>query len=308
MSGNRRLFRASGGWRGLVGVLLVVVGCARPPSEAVERGDRYQGSGQVDAALAEYKLALRQRGEDAEVLLRLGTAYAERGEVEASLRYLERLVAVDSTYAFQAAAALANAARVARDRGALDNMARALEPVEALGIGLIPVDLRLSLARYYAEISDYGRALPLLLATAEEDSLAGDARYETARAFQELGACREALTYFEGFLGSTAARRADRSGARWQYGTCLFAVAEQEREEGDPRSARDFLDRLIEQGVPRTLLDRAHFARGEIRLAEGDEEGAEADYRAVLRLNPARSGPLVQMADERIREIRYRYR
>ncbi len=273
----------------------------------MDRGDRLYGAGEIDAALAEYKLALRQRGEDPDVLLRLGSAYGERGEVEAGLRYLRRLIAQDSAYRYQVAAELANAARVARDRGALDNMARAMEPVVAQGLGLVPGDLRLSLARYYADLSDYGRALPLYLTAGEADSLPGTAYYETARAFQELGGCREALGYFERFLQARVAGQTDRSAARWQYGNCLFAVAEQEMDDGRSTSARKHLDILIEQGVPRTLLDRAHFARGEIQLAGAETEAAEKDFLAVLELNPARSGPLVQMAEERLREIRYGY-
>ena len=77
--------------------------------------------------------------------------------------------------------------------------------------------------------------------------------------------------------------------------------------EGEKKAAREYLDQLIEQGVPRTLLDRAHFERGEILLARGAYEEAEIDFLAVLELNPARSGPLVGMAEERIREIRYGY-
>ena len=64
---------------------------------------------------------------------------------------------------------------------------------------------------------------------------------------------------------------------------------------------------LIAQGVPRTLLDRAHLDRGELLLARGAYQEAESDFLAVLELNPARSGPLVAMAEERIREIRYGY-
>jgi tetratricopeptide (TPR) repeat protein len=281
------------------------VACSGAPREALERGDLLYGAGQTDAAVAEYKLALRQRGEEPAVLLRLGNVYGDQGEVEAGLRYLRRLMELDSTYRYQAAAELANAARVARDRGALDNMARAMQPVEALGLGMVPADLRLSMARYYASLSDYGRALPLYLAAAEGDSLPDAADYETARAFQELGGCREALAYFESYLETRGLEQSDRSTARWQYGTCLFAVAEQAVARGRRRSARTYLDLLIEQGVPRTLLDRAHFSRGEILLAGGEIEEAERAFLAVLRLNPARSGPLVQMAEERLRKIRF---
>jgi tetratricopeptide (TPR) repeat protein len=130
---------------------------------------------------------------------------------------------------------------------------------------------------------------------------------ETARTFQELGGCREALGYFESYLARGGSAGTDRSGVRWQYGNCLFSVAEEELREGKERSAQAHLEVLIDQGVPRTLLDRAHFERGEILLARGAYEEAQSDFLAVLELNPARSGPLVAMAEDRIREIRYGY-
>ena len=291
----------------LAALLLLSAACGGSPDDAVERGDRLYGSGQTDAAIAEYRLALRQRGDEPEVLLRLGGAYGEKGEVEASLRYIRRLLAVDSTYQYQAAAVLSEAARVALERGAPDNMARALAPVEQMGVGLIPPDLRLPLARHYSGLSDHGRALPLYLLAVDGESTSPEVELETARTFQELGGCREALGYFESYLARGGSAGTDRSGVRWQYGNCLFTVAEEDQQRGSTRSAETRLDVLIEQGVPRTLLDRAHFERGELLLARGAYQEAETDFLAVLDLNPARSGPLVAMAEERIREIRYGY-
>jgi tetratricopeptide (TPR) repeat protein len=291
----------------LVALVLLPAACGGSPDDAVERGDRLYGAGQIDAAIAEYRLALRQRGDEPEVLLRLGDAYGEKGEVEAALRHIRRLLAQDSTYRFQAAAVLSKAARVALERGAPDNMARALGPVERMGVGLIPPDLRLSLARHYSGLSDHGRALPLYLGAAEGEVTSAEVELETARTFQELGGCREALGYFESYLARGRSAGTDRSGVRWQYGNCLFVVAEEEQQQGRIRSAEAHLDALIEQGVPRTLLDRAHFDRGEILIGRGAYEEAESDFLAVLELNPARSGPLVAMAEERIREIRYGY-
>ena len=295
-------------WLAILAVFCVApAACRDSPDDAVERGDRLAGAGQIDAAIAEYRLALRQRGDEPEVLLRLGGAYGKRGDVEASLRYVRRLLAEDSTYRYQAAAVLSEAARVALERGAPDNMARALGPVETMGIGLIPPDLRLALARHYSGLSDHGRALPLYLEAAEGGSMSPEVELETARAFQELGGCREALGYFERYLERGGSAGTDRSGVRWQYGNCLFVVAKEERQEGRGRAAEAHLDALIDQGVPRTLLDRAHFERGELLLAQGSYQAAESDFQAVLDLNPARSGPLVAMAEERIREIRYGY-
>ena len=260
-------------------------------------------AGETDAAIAEYKLAIRQEGRTPEILLRLGHAYASEGDVDATLQYLRPLLAVGEEHELQIAAELSEAARVARDRGSPDNMARAMEPVLAMGLGRVPSDLLLPLARYYTDLSDWNRALPLYLAVLEGEDAPNAAVLETARAFQEVGGCREAIGYFERYLEDAA--RGSRAEANWEYGSCLYEVAEADRAQGRPADAVDRLDRMIELGVPRNLLDRAHYNRGEIRMAFGNLEGAETDFVAVLELNPVRSGPLVRLAEERIREIRF---
>ncbi|MFO7587212.1 MAG: tetratricopeptide repeat protein [Gemmatimonadota bacterium] len=292
--------------RPAVALLLVTVplaACGNGGESAVERGDRLLATGSGDAAIAEYKLALRQEGRTPEILLRLGHAYARRADVEEALQYLVPLMASDSSQRTAVAAELSEAARVALDAGSPSNMARALGPVLELGLGYVPQDLRLPLARYHAELSDWGRAAPLYVAAVEDGDVPPGALLETARAFQELGGCREALGWFERFL--ERAGRNERSAALWQYGTCLFEVATADRALGRHGQAEERLRTLIDQGVPRTLLDRAHYARGEIRLGRGELDAAERDFRAVLELNPVRSGPLVRLAEERIREIRY---
>lgn len=300
--------RFAGDLRPLVVLLAaaLLAACGGDEESAVARGDRLLAGGQADAAIAEYKLGLRQEGTTPEILLRLGHAYAGRGDVEEVIQYLLPLLASDSTRREVVAAELSEAARVALEAGSPDNMARALGPVFDLGLGYVPRDLRLPLARYHAGLSDWGRAVPLYVAAVEDGEAPPAALLETARAFQELGGCREALGWFERYLGR--ASRDERAGALWQYGTCLFEVAAADRARGRGDLAAERLGILIEQGVPRTLLDRAHYARGEIRLERGDLDAAEQDFLAVLELNPVRSGPLVRLAEERIREIRYQIR
>jgi tetratricopeptide (TPR) repeat protein len=285
--------------------LVIAAGCNTGPDEALERGDRLLAAGSVDEAIAEYKLALRQRGEDADVLVRLGSAYGRRGEVEAALQYFRRTLEQDSMYRDIVAIELTEAARIARDEGSPDNMARALEMVQPMGTAYLPLDLKLNLAEHYVAVSDYSRALPLYVSALESGETGPDTWLSTARAFQESGGCREGLTYFERYLESPAARRGAGSAARWQYGQCLFEVGEQDRIAGRSAPALKKLDLLIGQGVPRTLLDRAHFSRGEILRRVGNLDAAQLDYQMVLDLNPALTGPLVRVAQERIREIRY---
>ncbi|MGD8494650.1 MAG: tetratricopeptide repeat protein [Gemmatimonadales bacterium] len=307
MSGRAGRLRAArrGVFLALAAALLAACGACGGASGPEERGDRLMATGAVDEAIAEYKLALRTRGEDPAILLRLGSAYAGRGEVEASLQYLRRTLEQDSSYKDVVAVELTRAARVAMDDGSPDNMARALEMVLPMGMAYLPPDLKLELARYYADLSDYGHALPLYLSALDDGDTEPATWLATAVAFQEVGGCREALDYFELYLDSPRADRGDGSAARFQYGQCLFEVAEQDRSAGRTAPALEKLDLLIDQGVPRTLLDRAHFARGEIMRRAGNLDAAEAEYEKVRELNPARTGPLVRLAEERIREIRY---
>ncbi len=294
---------------GTILLALLIGGCSDAASEAVERGDTLLGEGKPEAAIAEYKLALRRRPDDAAVIMRLGHAYAVSGEIDGALQHYVPLLELDSAYRYQIAADLVDAARAARDRGSRANMVRALTPLLEQGAGWVPPDLRLDQARYHWEQGDYDRALPLYLSVLGEPAespLPTTVWFETARAFEEIGGCREALTYFSGYLERTTGAEADLASAQWHYGRCLYDVAEADWEAARGADAINSLDRLIELGVPRTLLDRAHFLKGEVLLATGMEDEALAEFMEVLRLNPARSGPLVVLAEERVRELRYR--
>ncbi len=275
----------------------------------MEKGDRLMAAVQVDAAIAEYKLAQRQLGDDPEVLLRLGSAYSQRGDVEGSLSYFRQALAVDTSYRYRIASELIDLARGALRRGSLDNMARALQPLQDDGLGLISEDLKVSLAGYYQEQGDYGQALPLYLFLLDSqdgaDSLPRDVWFETGHAFKEMGGCSEALRYFETFLEFEGLSGASLTAARWEYGECLYEVADEQATSGQRGEARLKLDRLIAQGVPRTVLDRGHFLRGELRVLAGELSAAQEDFQAVLDLNPSRTGRLAQLAEQRLREIRF---
>ncbi|MGH7541138.1 MAG: tetratricopeptide repeat protein, partial [Gemmatimonadota bacterium] len=231
-------------------------------------------------------------------------AYSERGDVDEALGYYEALLAQDSSYRYQAAADLAALAERARDRGASENMARALQPLLAWGPGYVPTDLRRSLAHHYWRDGDYARSLALHLAVLGDSAeVEPGAYYETGRAYEELGGCERALPYFEEYMVRAGPRDEEMDSARWHYGNCLFLAADADRAAGRPRGALDKLDRMVRLGVPRTYLDDAHFLRGEMLFALGDVESALGAYRRVLDLNPARSGALVRSAEARIRQI-----
>lgn len=336
MRGGRLEARGPGARSALVAVLaFLLAACGGPGRQALERGDRLMGNGSVEAAIAEYKLAARQGGASPEVLLRLGHAYAAAGDVHGSVRYYGALLERDSSYRWQAATDLSEAARRALRRGAAENMVRALEPLAAFDLGLVPRDLRLALARHHGRDGEHALALPLYLSVLSETGAAlegeaagsgagdggsadgaapaaerragmpPDVYYEVGRSYEELGGCVEAVAWFERYLSEVDRRGPEATSARWHLGNCLFLAAEEDRAAGRPRSALQGLDRMVELGVPQTLLDRAHYLRGELLLGLGEPERALRAYQEVLRLNPSRSGYLVRRAEERIRDIRY---
>lgn len=311
MSGPRRTLGLLPAAALLAASALVFAACGRAGGDALGRGDRLLSRGEAGAAIAEYRLAERQQGSRPEILARLAHAYARQGDAETALQAYDRLLAADSSYRYQAAEDLTAAARDAHERGNDNEMARLLEPVVSSGLDLVPADLRLVLAGHDFEQGAYAEALPLLLSL--PDSLPSedpDARsrvlYETARAFEELGGCEEALGYFRAYLDGVSGKgSAEANSARWHFGNCLFTVAEGARQAGRDDAALTRLDSLVSVGVPRTLQDRAQFMRGEILLDHGRSAEALEAFQAVLRLDPTRTGPVARRAEERIREIRY---
>lgn len=305
---TRGVPRSAGALTVLLGIVLAAAaaGCASEAGAALARGDRLMARGEVDAAVAEYRLARRQRGDAPEVLARLAHAYASRGDIGTSQQLYEELVGSDSTWRFQAAHDMTSAAREALEEAGRDRMARALRPIVPMGLELVPADLRQELAGYHADRQEWEAALPLYLSLLQEDrSLGPGVYYRTARSYQELGGCREALPYFERYLEARDEDVGEEGGAYWHYGSCLYRVAQEDWRRGRGQEALARLDRLVEVGTPRTVMDRAHFLRGELLAGAGRREEALEAFREVLRLHPARSSPLARSAEERVREIRY---
>ena len=282
-------------------------GCEDPVERSVVRGDRYRAVDEAGKAVAEYLLARRMRGDTEEILLRLGHAYAAGGDVEEAVAVYETLVEREPRLRHQVAASLAEVAWSARERGASENMARALQPLLDWGLGYVPSDLQLSLAAYYAGEGEYDRSLPIylaLLSDAENDPSPA-ALYEVGLAFEQLGACERALPFFSGFLEAAGRSDPNLDAARFHFGSCLFAAAEADRVAGRPSAVLEKLDRLVEVGVPRTLMVEAYFLRGEMLVSLDRADEARASYERVLELNPTRTHALARRAEERLRQIRF---
>jgi tetratricopeptide (TPR) repeat protein len=284
--------------------VFLFAGCRGDVRDHLAWGDRLLGTGRTEAAIAEYQVALRQRGEEPEILLRLAHGYAHLDRLDEASEYYTRLLAMDSTAADQAVADFLAIAKRALERNDRARMARALEQLEALRPGEVPAELSLPFARYYYEFGEYLLALPLYLAVVAADSVEPEVRYELARVYYELGECGQALLHYQDFLERR--RRGELSAeARWHAGQCAYRLAQKQAQAGKPTEALEKYGLVVELGSPRALQDDAWFERGELQFSLGEFDEALRSYQRVLDLNPSRSGRHVRLAEDRIRSIRY---
>jgi tetratricopeptide (TPR) repeat protein len=284
-----------------------VIACGGDVRDHLAWGDRLLGAGRPDAAIAEYQVALRQRGDEPEVLLRLAHGYAHIDRLDETSEYYSRLLAIDSSYADQAVADFLEMARRALSQNDRARLARALEQLEMIRPGAVPDDLSLPFARYYYELGEHANALPLYLTaiSVSPDSVEPGVLYQVARVYYELGECEQALGHYLAFLETRPAGESRRD-SRWHAGQCAFQLAEEQRLAGRPNEALEKYELVTGLRSPQALQDDAWFERGELLFALGEFDEAVASYRRVLDLNPSRTGRRVRIAEDRIRSIRYR--
>jgi len=272
---------------------------------AILRGDRAFAAGEMEEALAEYRLAVLEGSEEPEVYGRLAHTYALMGRVDEAADNYALAAERDSVWADQAVADLVSLARDAADQNDLYGVASAMQRALEFRPGMTVSDLALPLARHYFRSGQPGRALPLFqraLAAVPPDS-APAITYETALAYEEVGDCSRAVIFFEQYRETIP--RWQRTEVNWHLGNCSFQYATTLLEEGRLESALRHLDVALEIGEPRSILGRAWFEKGRILSLMGACSEALEAYRQVPAVDVAGTGSLISRAQERIDEIRF---
>jgi tetratricopeptide (TPR) repeat protein len=273
---------------------------------AVQRGDRLWADSNYTAALAEYRLALEQGGNDDEVLARVAHAYIQTGQFARGKEAYDTLIAQAPEFTDQAVFDYVTVARRARDRSDRFGMAGAVEAALALRPGLPLEEMAAPLARYYATTGAPERAIEFYeraLSRAPADTVP-TLLFELGEVHEARGNCEDALGFFNAYRARRpAGEHADE--ARWHVGNCSFMLGRRSRQAGELELALRRLDTVIELGVPQNIQDQAWFERGETLLALGRPAEALPCYIRVLELNSARTGQLVERAQRRIDELRF---
>lgn len=290
--------------------LLGPAGC-QDNETAITRGDRLWADSAYSAALAEYRLAVAQRG-DEEALERLAHAFVRNRDLGEARDTYDRLLSLDPGKADQAVYDYLDLMDAALRRGDEYGAAVALEEALALRPGLQLPEAVPTVARFHRERGDpdraeryYRRALSLLPADSTPRLL-----YELGLLYEDREQCDTAMDYYRAFR-----EQAERTGerrwvvllgeARWHTGSCAFRLARAAHREGRAGEALAYLDQTIDLGEPENLLDQVWFERGELLYGLGRFDEALESYRMVLERNPARAGQLVDRARRRIDEIRF---
>ena len=257
----------------LLVLLTLLTGCFFSKDESsVLRGDEAAARGELDAALAEYRLAVRQGSDDAPTLARVAHTYAEMGRIDEAGDFYHQAVEQDPAYTDQAVSDMVRLARAAQDRADLFGLASAMETAMSLRPGITIQDMELPLARHYFRAGEYATALPYYRSTIagmEEDTVP-DVLFEAASAYDEVGDCRRALLHYEQYRRMI--QRWQRGEVDWKIGSCSLRLAQELRATNERRGG--------------SLAHRAHRRSG--RATEPPGRGLLRDGREPVGPGPLR--------------------
>jgi tetratricopeptide (TPR) repeat protein len=272
---------------------------------SILRGDEAAARGDLDAALAEYRLAVTRGSDDASALARVAHTYAEMGRIDEAGGFYHQAVEQDEGFADQAVSDMVRLARAARDRGDLYGLASAMETAMSFRPGITMQDMALPLARHYHGNGEYATSLPYYQA-----SIAGglgdsipEVVLEAAEAYDEVGDCRRALLYYEEYRAAIRSR--DRLEVDWKIGSCSLRLGQEIRSVGGDEEALAHIERTIALGEPRSDQARAYFEMGEILSDLGRCVDAMDAFLQVRRVDQTGTSPLVERAQWRYDELRF---
>jgi tetratricopeptide (TPR) repeat protein len=272
---------------------------------SISRGDQAYAHGDLEEALAEYRLAETQGATDPETFARIAHTYVGLKRIDEGREYYRLAVERDPGLADQAVADFVHLARLEAASGDEFGMASAVETALGFKPGISVDELALPLAQHYSNIGEFGRALPFYqkaLSALNPDSLPR-VLFETGVAYDEVGDCESAVVFYEDYRERLPRWR--RSEVDWRLGFCSFELAQIRREEGDDEEALRYLETLLQIGEPRSHLARGYFEKGEILGHRGECEAAIEAFMEVPMVDPSGTSPLVARAEERIDQIRF---
>jgi tetratricopeptide (TPR) repeat protein len=270
---------ACGAWA-LVGL---AAGCTAGPDHERLGDRRYAEHAYVDA-LAEYRLALRQRRPSGELRAKFAQAALRSGALSDAVSAYGELARAEPAALDEAADGLTRAARLAmgaRDMGALTDAMVALHdvaPQRPLGA------LAVAVGASSTALAKRPEAMDVLLqaAAAATSAAAADsflAAYADVNA--RLGRCDVAVPTYDGLLRRNSLPALARA-AQGGLAGCAVADGQLSLSAGALQDAVVHFQRAIAIGQPDSIVRLAWLLMGDARWADGDSTLAVDAYRHAV--------------------------
>ena len=289
-------------WGCLIAVAALACVARATEDGATLRGDQAWAHGDYEEALAEYRLAVRRGANSGDAHLRVAHAYARLGRVDEARQAYRSAIAAEPGLADQAVSDLVRLARTAHEQNDRFGLASALEAAVELHPDVNFARLAFPLASHYAAIGEHARALGFFQRALSGDSLP-EVLYETALAYEEVGACEAALAFYGRFV--EAVPPSQQRDAGWHIGKCSYDLAQEFRRDGDHEGALALIEETVARGEPRTHLARAYYGMAELLVSFARCAEAVDAFREAAREDPSASRALARRAERWIDELRF---
>jgi len=283
----------------LTSLLTASAGCFSTVADEsfVQRGDEAMLRNDLDAALAEYKMAVQRGGsEDPSVLVRVAHTHALMGNIDETGDLYLQAVTFDSELIDQAVSDLIQLAQEAMNRSDLFGLASAMEIAKSFRPGVTVDGMALPLARHYFENGEYATALSYYQSAISDrpGETIPEVIFEAASAYDEVGDCRRALIHYERYRDMIASWR--RGEVDWKIGNCSIKLARELRFVDADEEALEHLERAVLIGEPLSLQSLAYFEIGMILFDLNRCEEARRAFLKVSETDKTGTPPFVSRA------------
>jgi tetratricopeptide (TPR) repeat protein len=287
--------------------LIFITSCqvGRNPHE--KKGDNYFNMGRYEDAFAEYSVALRQKGENPDILRKIGkTGFFRNDLFETQKAYfpLLKLSPDDSSMVIIDFYRLGLNFYEKNDHV---QMALAFESIFRVDSTYNIGEYFYYLADYYHDEADFDKAVMYYtkaLIYRPEHEKVEETIFRLALSNEKIENYNDAFVYYEQFLRKFP-ESDQATTVEWHRGLCAFNIAGEELENGKTEAALDYVRIPLSTGQPQVKQDDAWYLKGEIFLELAQKDSALVAYEKVLELNPSRTGRLVTISQQRIREIKF---
>lgn len=281
-----------------------IAGCAGTVSDHENIGDRAYLARDYTGALIEYRLALVQRGSNAQLRAKAAVAALRSGDLQAAVEEFVGLASEGEERDVEAADGLERVARAAIEADDQQALGSALEALVAVAQDRALAGFAREIAAGLGESLRSEQALTVLpraAAAAPDTRLLDSLVYVYARALMRTGNCELAVSAFESLLRRNR-EPSVREGASTAIPRCALRLGQRALDQGKPSVAEDWFERAVARRGDDEYTRAAYIGLGDVRFSRGDYLGAAEAYQRAIR-GAAASDALRLKAIERLNDI-----